>query len=70
MVVVGGLEEGALVFEHLQELVLQHFVHLADLVDEEDAAVRFRDHAGLRLGDAAVGEIAACALIDWVVHRA
>ena len=70
MVVVGGLEEGALVFEHLQELVLQHFVHLADLVDEEDAAVRFGDHAGLWLGDAAVGEIAARALIDRVVHRA
>ena len=70
VVVICRLEEGALVFQHLQELVLQHFVHLADLVDEEDAAVRLRHHAGLRLGDAAVGKVAPRPLVDGIVHRA
>ena len=69
-VVVRRVEIGALVLEDLEELVLQHLVHLTDLVDEEDAAVRVRHEAGLRLGNAVVGERLLRALIDGVVHGA
>ena len=70
MVVIGRLKERPLVLEHFQELVLQHLVHLADLVDEENAAVRLRHKTRLRLGYAAVRKVAPRPLVDGIVHRA
>ena len=70
LVVVRRLERDALVLEHLEQPRLHRRVHLADLVDEQHAAVRARHQAQLRLGDRAVGEVAPRALVDRVVHAA
>src|SRR6185312_4116025 len=69
-VVVGRFEGHAFVLEDLQQLRLQKRVHLADLVDEQNAAVRARHEPELRLGDPALREIAPAALIDRVVYAA
>ena len=49
---------------------MQHFIHLTDLVDEQDAAMRVCYKPRLRLGHAAVCKTLLCPLIDGVVHRA
>ena len=69
-IVIRRLEIGTLVLQYLEQLVLQHLIHLADLVDEEDAAVCIRHESRLWLGDAAVRKALLCALIDGVMHRA
>ena len=69
-IVVRRLEIRTLILEHLEQLILQHLIHLADLVDKEDAAMCVRHQPRLRLGHAAVREALLCALIDRVVHRA
>jgi hypothetical protein len=69
-IVVGRFEREAFVLEHFEQLRLQRRVHLAELVDEEHAAVRFRHESEFRFGDRALGELAARALIDRIVHAA
>ncbi len=70
LVVVRRLEGDALVLEDLEQPRLHRRIHLADLVDEQHAAVRARHQPQLRLRDAALGEIASGALIDRIVHAA
>ncbi len=70
LVVVRRLEHHALVFEYLEQPRLQRRIHLADLVDEEHAAVGSRHQPELWLGHAGVGELALASLIDGVVDAA
>ncbi len=70
LVVVRRLEDDALVLENLEQLGLQHRIHLAQLVDEQHAAVGARNQAEFRLGNPAIGEIPAASLIDRIVHAA
>ena len=69
-VVICRLKIRTLVLEHLEQLILQHLVHLANLVDEEDTAVRLRYESRLWLGDAAVRKVLLRPLINGVMHRA
>ena len=69
-VIVRRFKVGTLVLKNFEQLVLQHLVHLADLVDEENAAVRVRHKPGLWFGYAAVREALLRSLIDGVMHRA
>ena len=69
-VVVRRLKIGALVLQHLEQFILQHLIHLTDLVDEENAAMCVRHEPRLRLGDTAVREALLRALIDGIVYGA
>ena len=68
-VIVRGFKVGTLVLEHLEQLILEHLIHLTDLVDEENAAVCIGHQPWLWLGNAAVGKVLLRALIDGVMHR-
>ena len=48
---------------------MQHLIHFANLVNEEDAAVRLCHKTGLWLRHTAVCQTFLCALIDGVMHR-
>ena len=69
-VIVCGFKVGALVLKYLEQLVLEHLIHLTDLVNEEDASVRIGHQPRFWLGNAAVGKVLLRALIDGVMHRA
>ena len=69
-VIVRGFKVGTLVLEYFEQLVLEHLIHLTDLVDEEDAAVCIGHQPWFWLGNAAVGKVLLRALIDGVMHRA
>lgn len=66
-IIIGRLKVCSLIFQHLQELILEHLIHLADLIDEQDTAVGLGDKAGLRLGDTAVCQILLRALINGIM---
>ena len=68
-VVIGAVEAHHAVFQHLEQLVHLHGVHLADLVEKKHAAVGARDRAFLGLRHAALPQRAG-ALIDGIVDAA
>ena len=70
VVVVRRLERHAAVLEHFEQPPLQRGIHLADLVDEQHAAVGLGHEAEFRFGNAGLGKLAAAALIDRIVHAA
>ena len=69
-VIVRGFKVGTLVLKYLEQLVLEHLIHLTDLVDEEDASVCIGHQPWFWLGNAAVGKVLLRALIDGVMDRA
>jgi hypothetical protein len=70
LVIVRRFEHDALVLEHLEQARLHRRVHLADLVDEQHAAVRLGHQAQPRFGDATLGEVVPRALVDRIVDAA
>ena len=68
-VVIGAVKAHQAVFEHLEQLVHLHRVHLADFVQEQYAAMRACDRAFLGLGHAVLSQRAR-ALVNGIMHAA